>query len=432
MPFPIVESSLLVGIWSIVLALVTVGILWNARDRAVYCWGLSGVLGGLYICLASPWTSAAFYDSLAGQWILPALVVTAGLLKLMAVGLLANRDSTVGSYWRLVAAVGTAVVVAPLVMPERRWVSFFTLGLVIALMVLFVLRAYSFGRALRLNNAKFFAGLIGVQIAMIFLGAIVFLINQGDPLLPNSVPQTLGSVLFSLVVALLNNALFITLVLDVNVLRADAAQQQLLQAAEVRSRHEERERMLADMHDGLGSQLATARLKVERGQMLQPEVAELLRECMADLHLMVDTLRDQGNSLATALVDYRFRTERRVADRDVSLDWQIDLDAAPAMPATTLLQVLRIVQEALNNAIKHSQASRVVISACYSATAGCKLRVEDEGIGLPDPLTEGRGLSSMRRRARDIGGSLRIERVAEGGGTVVELSLPPTTAGTPA
>jgi len=53
-----------------------------------------------------------------------------------------------------------------------------------------------------------------------------------------------------------------------------------------------------------------------------------------------------------------------VADREVSLDWQIDLDAAPAMPATTLLQVLRIVQEALNNAIKHSQASRVVISAC--------------------------------------------------------------------
>ena len=184
--------------------------------------------------------------------------------------------------------------------------------------------------------------------------------------------------------------------------------------------------MLADMHDGLGSQLATARLKVERGQIAQAEVVELLRECMADLHLMVDTLRHQATSLADALVDYRFRTERRVAERDMALDWQVDIDTAPAMSATTLLQVLRIVQESLNNAIKYSRASRITIGARHS-TAGYSVWVEDNGVGLPDPLSEGRGLSNMRRRARDIGGSLRVERAASGVGTLVELSLPPTT-----
>ncbi|NDB16458.1 MAG: hypothetical protein EB018_06140 [Gammaproteobacteria bacterium] len=90
------------------------------------------------------------------------------------------------------------------------------------------------------------------------------------------------------------------------------------------------------------------------------------------------------------------------------------------------MQVLRIVQESLNNAIKYSRASRITVGARHS-TAGYSVWVEDNGVGLPDPLSEGRGLSNMRRRARDIGGSLRVERAASGVGTVVELSLPPTT-----
>ena len=422
----VVESNLLIGAWSVLLALVTLGILWNARDRAVYHWVLSSVLGGAYLCLNAPWTGAAFYQSIPGQWLLSGLVVGGGLLKVVALTALQNPGSQARSYTRLAAALGAVVVIAPLLLPERRWVSFLTLAMTIALMTLFVANAYSFGRRLKLNNAKLFSALIGCETALVVLLALASLLGGVDPLRPSSAALTVGGLLSFLTLGLLNNALFIALVLDVNVLRAKESQQQLLHATAERSRQQERERMLADMHDGLGSQLATARLKVERGQIAQAEVVELLRECMADLHLMVDTLRHKATSLADALVDYRFRTERRVAERDMVLDWQVDLDTAPAMSATTLLQVLRIVQESLNNAFKHSRASRITVGARHS-TAGYSVWVEDNGVGLPDPLSEGRGLSNMRRRARDIGGSLRVERAASGVGTVVELSLPPTT-----
>jgi len=428
---PVVESNLLIGLWNLLLALVTLGILWNARDRAVYCWSLSGALGGLYLCLSAPWTGAAFYLSTPGQWLLSGLVVGGALLKVVAIGVLTNHDWPEKVYWRSAAALGGVILAAPLLLPERRWVSLLTLALTIVLMVLFVMRAFAFGRRLQLNNAKFFAVMIGLQAGLAFFVTLVFLLVGDDPLVPSREPQTFGGMLLFLTLGLLNNALFIALVFDVNVLRANSVQQQLLQATAEQSKQAERERMLADMHDGLGSQLATARLKVELGQITQAEVAELLRECMADLYLMVDTLRHKGTSLAEALVDYRFRTERRVTERGLVLDWQVDLDAAPAMPATTLLQVLRIVQESLNNALKYSRAARITIGARYSR-AGYEVWVEDNGVGLPDPPSEGRGLANMRRRARDLGASLRVERGALGVGTLVALSLPLTTGVAPA
>ena len=98
--------------------------------------------------------------------------------------------------------------------------------------------------------------------------------------------------------------------------------------------------------------------------------------------------------------------------------------------ATFINKSLSFLEQAvlnlLYNAIKYSRASRITVGARHS-TAGYSVWVEDNGVGLPDPLSEGRGLSNMRRRARDIGGSLRVERAASGVGTVVELSLPPTT-----
>ncbi|MFM8844728.1 MAG: sensor histidine kinase [Gammaproteobacteria bacterium] len=89
------------------------------------------------------------------------------------------------------------------------------------------------------------------------------------------------------------------------------------------------------------------------------------------------------------------------------------------------------MQESLNNALKYSRAARITIGARYSR-AGYEVWVEDNGVGLPDPPSEGRGLANMRRRARDLGGSLRVERGALGVGTLVALSLPLTTGVAPA
>ncbi|MGA1384846.1 MAG: sensor histidine kinase, partial [Steroidobacteraceae bacterium] len=190
-----------------------------------------------------------------------------------------------------------------------------------------------------------------------------------------------------------------------------------------RSRAHEREMLLADMHDGLGSQISTARLRVERGEMTQADIIHLLRECSADLHLMVDTLREQNDSLEAALVDYKTRVERRIAEQGIGLAWSLQLDGAPAMTARRMLQVLRIIQESITNAMRHAGAREIIVTARYLGDSVYHIKVEDDGAGIADDVSPGRGLSNMRRRARDLGGSLDVRRRPDGRGTEVMLSF---------
>lgn len=195
----------------------------------------------------------------------------------------------------------------------------------------------------------------------------------------------------------------------------EVAYQALTDARIERSRIEERERLLQDMHDGFGSQLASARLMVDQGRVGPAQLGQLLQECIADLYLVADTLSGSEDSLADAMVDLRARSERRLAGGTTLLDWQIELDAVPPIPQRVMLQVLRIVQEALNNALKHANAGRIRIDAVWrEADQTISIGVVDNGVGLAEPMRRGRGLNNMQRRAREVGGSLAIDRRAEG------------------
>lgn len=197
-----------------------------------------------------------------------------------------------------------------------------------------------------------------------------------------------------------------------------------LTALEVeKTRVQERSRLLQDVHDGFGSQLTTARLQAEQGQIDHSRMSEILQECMADLHLVVDTLGQQDISLADALTDFRFRTQRRLFDSGLAVHWELALEGAPEFAPDETLQLLRIVQEALNNALRHARASQIWISALWHPKRGLTLTVKDDGIGLPQDLTPGRGMFNMQGRARELGASLNVVR-RETRGTAVALALP--------
>jgi signal transduction histidine kinase len=86
------------------------------------------------------------------------------------------------------------------------------------------------------------------------------------------------------------------------------------------------------------------------------------------------------------------------------------------------LQVLRILQEALTNVLKHSRAGTVSVSLAAPGGREFHLRIKDDGIGLPPNMAaSGQGLPSMRRRAETLGG--RLEMASEGG-TSVHLFFP--------
>ncbi len=194
------------------------------------------------------------------------------------------------------------------------------------------------------------------------------------------------------------------------------------QIAVQESRATERERLLQDMHDGFGSQLATARMMAEHGSLKPDKLAELLQECIADLYLFTDTLGNTENTLTDGLADLRFRTDQRCGHLPITWRWQIELEGLPRLSQRTVLQILRIAQEAINNLLRHAQATEVVVQAQIDPEKSLFVSVSDNGVGLPRELREGRGFAGMQQRAREIGGEIRIERLTQG--TRVALALP--------
>jgi signal transduction histidine kinase len=175
------------------------------------------------------------------------------------------------------------------------------------------------------------------------------------------------------------------------------------------SRMKEREQLLRDMHDGFGSQLASVRMMAEKGRIRPEQFPEYLREITADLHLVVDTLGQQHITLEEALVDMHHRLEKRFAGSGHQLHWKTDLDGLPPLASNKILQALRLVQEALNNAFKHAQAKHVWFSAQFDAINDVlTLSVRDDGQGMPQPISKGRGLSNMQHRAREMGGQFQL------------------------
>lgn len=192
-------------------------------------------------------------------------------------------------------------------------------------------------------------------------------------------------------------------------LERDRVREALQQQQIEQSRMKEREQLLRDMHDGFGSQLAGVRMLAEKGRIPPEQFPQFLQELAADLHLVVDTLGQINITLEEALVDLQHRLNRRFSGIGLKLHWQLQLANFPPMAPRKILQTLRLIQEALNNAFKHAQAHNVWFAANYEAESDLlTLSVRDDGVGLVFPLARGRGLNNMRGRAREIGGEFQL------------------------
>ena len=101
---------------------------------------------------------------------------------------------------------------------------------------------------------------------------------------------------------------------------------------------------------------------------------------------------------------------------------RVDLDGAPSLSPKVTTNLLRIIQEAINNALKHAEARKIVLFARHSPSSGIRIQIEDDGRGMLDEHGLSHGLENMRRRARQLGAQLQVRSRDDGTGTVVELS----------
>jgi signal transduction histidine kinase len=198
---------------------------------------------------------------------------------------------------------------------------------------------------------------------------------------------------------------------------------------------EERSRLAHELHDAVSQKLFSLRLTAQaaaalvgrdparaRGEMRQ--VAALAAEAADELRAAVVELRpaalDEDGLVAT------LRTQTQVLDRAHTARVTFTGKGVRALPAAQEEALLRVAQEALHNALRHSGAARVDV-ALERRGPGAVLRVTDDGTGF-DPRTVRRagrhlGLVSMRDRAGGVGGTLTVES-APGKGTTIEMEVP--------
>ena len=218
----------------------------------------------------------------------------------------------------------------------------------------------------------------------------------------------------------------------------DASYVQMRIIDQQRVTSEERQRLMRDMHDGVGSHLMSL-LALARMKKLEPaQLEDSLADCIDELKLTIDSLEPVEQDLLLVLGNLRYRLEPRLNAAGIRLAWSVtDLPALPYLDPTRVRSVLRIVQEVFTNALKHAKASRITVSTGVDGSLNrVWVRITDDGIGVTSSQgvnkkqgkpSGGRGVDNMKIRAGQLGGKLDVEELL-GGGTCVTLYLPLTVS----
>jgi signal transduction histidine kinase len=189
----------------------------------------------------------------------------------------------------------------------------------------------------------------------------------------------------------------------------------------------ERQRIMRDMHDGLGSQLMSMLLAARRGVAQPAVVAEGLQMVIDEMRLLIDSMDSVGESLGSALAVFRERVQPRVEAAGMAFNWRDQFGhSLPDYGPRDVLQVFRIMQEAVTNALKHSGGKALTVTLAPSPDPAFALRltIADDGAGMGKANPRGKGLDSMAARATGIGGHLEV--AANARGVSVILDLPPS------
>jgi signal transduction histidine kinase len=201
-------------------------------------------------------------------------------------------------------------------------------------------------------------------------------------------------------------------------------QERLLELEGERTLLLERQRLMRDLHDGLGSALTSSLVAVQQGATSPEELTAMLGDCLDDLRTVIDSLEPIDCDLVALLAGIRFRLGPRLELAGIHLEWDMqDLPPLPWMGPPEALQLMRLVQEMLTNVVKHARATRVRVST-LAAPDQVAICVSDNGVGFTAATEKrGRGLRFLSQRAGLLGGQLRVESTP-GIGTGIWLELP--------
>lgn len=190
----------------------------------------------------------------------------------------------------------------------------------------------------------------------------------------------------------------------------------------------ERERIMREVHDGVGSSLVTA-LAVAKRQNQSPNTIATLRKTLVDLKVAIDSLEPVEGDVVALLANLRHRLEPDLREAGITSIWMVEPCPTLAwLEPQAALHVLRIAQEAISNVLIHAHASKLEIGCkpeSRDSVAGILISICDNGAGfeVSAPAVAGHGLSNMKSRAESLGGAVAYAS-SQNGPTRVTLWLP--------
>lgn len=198
----------------------------------------------------------------------------------------------------------------------------------------------------------------------------------------------------------------------------ELSHQRLREAALRQTISDERQRLMQDMHDGLGSSLISAIRSVEHGGVSDAKVSQILKDCLDDLKLTIDSMEPVEADLLLLLATLRFRLEPRLEGTNIALLWEVqELPALSWLEPSSALHILRIVQESIANILRHTRADHIRVYTEH-VSDGVEVSIEDNGQGFDVDKAlasaAGRGLHNQRRRAQAIDGVISWTSTADG------------------
>lgn len=189
-------------------------------------------------------------------------------------------------------------------------------------------------------------------------------------------------------------------------------------AAREQARTHERERILRNMHDGVGAHISAAIRQLQSGRSSADEVLRTLHDSMDQLKLSIDAMQFPAGDVQALLAGLRYRLEPRLTGAGIALEWAVhELPEWPGLDARGMHQLQFLLFEAISNVLQHAYAHGLRIEAGV-LPQGLRIAVVDDGRGFD----ASRPPRALQARAAALGARLDLQSAP--GRTAVVIVLP--------
>lgn len=184
-----------------------------------------------------------------------------------------------------------------------------------------------------------------------------------------------------------------------------------------------------ELHDNVGQLLSTSRMLIGLAERSLPTPPDTLLTANATIGEAISELRSLSKSLDKDWLEQfdfiqNLKTQINRINAGNEINASLNGDEALDLPSAERIILFRIVQEAIQNAVKHGNCKNISISIKKSIEEAIEIVVRDDGKGFnADSIGKGMGLSNMQRRASILNGFTSYES-AEGKGTTVLITIP--------